>query len=421
MTPENLKEIIQAIAPSEYNSIVIDNKTVVKQYNYYLVHAFAQHVRYNTRSITAAVDDELALRIMEIANPSDESADSRYYRFDDITTVKQMEDAPRVNTEGILSSAKLKVAELKNGGREVDHHEITLLTDNGKISAIQPPFAIRSECLVKEDEETQSLIGTLTWLHPTVSEKEVNFLCCSDREGCEYVSDSDIERHYEQYYANDCNLVRMLTHYNGIDEEDYPEQLLPILDILHDKIGEENAMEEIAYCQIPCLSFTYKRMLTGETKTGILIDFSGHPKLILSSNGTNKFLTGISDRVKSISHFFGSIGKTEKYKDKKDLVRSIRLLIAIAVADNTVTDEEKQCLIHSIRGMERLTSVEQEQLLTLLESKEKSFLTDNDFQFHSQDNAHETLAQMQEIATSDGTVHENEQAIIDRMRQHIES
>ena len=96
--------------------------------------------------------------------------------------------------------------------------------------------------------------------------------------------------------------------------------------------------------------------------------------------------------------------------------RTIRLLIAIAVADGDVSEEEKQTLTLSIRDIHQLTTAEQEQLLSLLGSADSSFLTEDDFKFHSRENAEMTINRMQEIASSDGLVDVRERDIIERLR-----
>ena len=54
--------------------------------------------------------------------------------------------------------------------------------------------------------------------------------------------------------------------------------------------------------------------------------------------------------------------------------------------------------------------------MSLLGSADSSFLTDDDFKFHSRENAEMTINRMQEIASSDGLVDVRERDIIERLR-----
>ena len=86
------------------------------------------------------------------------------------------------------------------------------------------------------------------------------------------------------------------------------------------------------------------------------------------------------------------------------------------MADGNVSEEEKQTLTLSIRNIQQFSDSEQEELLTLLGKTDSGFLTDNDFAFHSRENAEMTIARMQEIASSDGMVDERERDIVERLK-----
>ena len=152
-------------------------------------------------------------------------------------------------------------------------------------------------------------------------------------------------------------------------------------------------------------------------RLGVVVDPFVNPELVLSLDSTGrKLFSGVKDSMKSINNFIGSIGKSTGFKDKEDLKRSIRLLIAIAVSDGDVSEEEKKALTLTIRKMDDLTSSEQEQMLQLLGQKDCSFLTDDDFIFHNKANAEETLGRMQDVASASDGVSDEERDIIERLR-----
>ena len=220
----------------------------------------------------------------------------------------------------------------------------------------------------------------------------------------------------ERHKGDPTQTVRMKAHYNGHDFEQYPDALRPFLDMMHDKTGEPNAIEDIYFKIITCYSFTFRNVLTGKLDTGIIVEPSADPELIIPMGKTGGIISGMKDRIKKINNFFGNIGKTDNFKDNEDLRRTIRLLIAIAVADGNVSDDEKQSLTLSIRNIDQLTNSDCDELLKLLSMNDSSFLTDDDFKFHSHENAEVTLNRMQEIATADGNVDDTERDIIERLK-----
>ena len=267
-------------------------------------------------------------------------------------------------------------------------------------------------------------MGILSYFTPEVIDKQTSILRCltGEIEGMKL----DIQ---------DGERRRMLTHINGIDSEDFDSDLLPYIDIVRDKVGEDNAIEDYFYQLIPCYTFSYRNVLTSQLHTGIL---HGHgsplrpakgnsvqgdlqsPRLILNPTTGNNLWTSMKDSMKGISHFIGSISRSNSFKDKEDLRRTLRLLIAVVVADGIVGEEEKKSLTLAIRGFDQFTSSEKEELVKTLGAKDASFLTDKDFHFNRIENARETLTRMQELAQVDNEVHKTERDIIERLATTIE-
>ena len=439
MTTEALIEKIRQLAPAEYNSIIIDNAVSIKKHIYCYTNASVQRVEYRTQRITAAIDGELSNALEQII-----ASDSRYVRLDP-RILELMKEAPEYSSESFFSSAKKKVSEIINGGREVDHHHITLTMDGDKLASRQPSFAVKSECSIVKcahcggtayvertnnngvtervmcpDCQGLGIVGTLTYFTPNVIDRQTSIVRCLGGEikGLKYDIEPDGATIADtSYKIHRGEPKRMLTHINGVDKEEFDNDLLPYLDMVRDKVGEENAIEDYYYQMIPCYTFTYRNVLTSELHTGILIDPVGQPALILNLDGTGTKLAGsVKDGFKSISSFFGSITRSSGFKDKEDLKRTLRLLIAVAVADGIVDENEKKTLTLAIRNIDQFTSSEQEELVQCLGYRDAGFLTKEDFSFHRPENARETITRMQEMAEADNNVHETEREIIEKLK-----
>lgn len=442
MTTEKLIEKIRQLATAEYNNIIIDNAVSIKKHIYCYLLASVQRVEYRTQRITAAIDGESRNALEHII-----ANESRYVKLDP-HIIELMKEAPEYSNEGFFSSAMKKVSEMINGGREVDHHHISLAMENNLLAKQQPSFAIKDECAVykcancdgtayvertNQDGVTEKvqcpecsgrgIVGVLTYFVPTVTNRQASMIRCLGGEikGLKFNTESDgATIAGTSYKIHAGELKRMLTHINGTDQENFDGDLLPYLDMVRDKVGEDNAIEDYYYKLFPCYTFTYRNVLTSEMHTGLLVDPDGNPALILNLDGSGTRLTdSVKDGFKSISNFFGSISRTKAFKDKEDLRRTMRLLIAVAVADGIVGEEEKKNLTLAIRGMEQLTTNEQEELIGRLGEKDASFLTEDDFHFHHIENAKETLTRMQELAESDNEVHETERTIIEKLKLSI--
>ncbi len=434
-----LSEMIKSLSPEAYNSIIIDNAVAIKRYNYCYINAFTQSVSHKSDKRTAAIDGTLKETLQDLATAA-ETQSQPYIPLQDRTLILLMEQAPKVSEGGFFSAARKKMSELVNGGRTVEHRHITLAESDGHIAKEQSPYAVAAECSVSVCPECKSQgtieqkdkdgvvsvvecptckgrghIGTLSYFTPVVNEKRVTIVRCLEG-SIENLKTSTLEAHK----GDDTTPVRMLTHYNGTDKETFDPYITPYLDTLRDKTGALNALEEIYYRIIPCFTFNYRNVLTGEIRMGVLVDPFVNPELVLSLDSTSrKIFSGMKNSLKNVNNFLGSIGKSTAYKDKEDLKRTIRLLIAIAVADGDVSDEEKKALTLTIRNMDNLTTSEQEQMLQLLGQKDSSFLTDSDFVFHFKPNAEETLTRMQDIAAASDGITDEERTLIERLRLSI--
>ncbi|MBQ1408697.1 MAG: hypothetical protein IIY87_02950, partial [Bacteroidales bacterium] len=301
MSPETLTEIIKQLAPADYNNIIIDNASAIKKHIYCYINAAVQRVEYHTQRLSVAINSEIKKALEEIL------ACSERYVVINPSLIELMKSAPSINTESLLTSAKKKVNELMNRGREVDHHLLTLNMEDNRLTKQQPTFAIKDECTIRQCEDSEEMVGILSYFTPEVIDKQTSILRCltGEIEGLKL----DIQ---------DGERRRMLTHINGIDSEDFDSDLLPYIDIVRDKVGEDNAIEDYFYQLIPCYTFTYRNVLTSELHTGIL---HGHGSPLrpakrnnqwdlLFSPIANNLWTSMKDSMKGFSHFIGSISRS---------------------------------------------------------------------------------------------------------------
>ena len=412
MTYEQLNEWVKRLAPEVHNSIILDSAEEPKQYNYCYIEAYGQHVEYRTTMYTVYVDEALAVRLRALL---EQVGEKPYLRIDDATLVEELSKATSYGKESLRSSAKLKLSELMNGGRTVDHHDLRLETEGTRLAAKQPRFVVGAESRLDADPDgSEKQVAHFAILEPVVTEKRTELIRCAEGE-IEGLSHDIIRRHRGN--DDERHPRRMLTHLNGEDSEQFDSALTPYLDLIPDRIAEENALEEIYFRIVPCYTFRYRNVVGDKVLTGILIDPEEAAELKLeATNLSGMILGGIGNTAKSITRLFGNLAKSEKFKETEDLLRAARLLVAVTVADGAVTEAEKQHLVESIQGLNALKESERETLVALLAKGNSDFLTDSDFHFYNKANAEATLLRMEELASSDGNVHELERDIIEKLR-----
>lgn len=431
---EKLNEMLKDLMPDESNSIIVDSASSIRRHEYCYINAYAQRTEYHSEVIAVALTKELEEQMSEALQAQNNK--EPYIRMDN-EFLEKLKAAPSISTKGLFSRIGLKMNEFINGGRDVDHHHILLIEEDDRLAKNQPIYAVKAEskmcnCLVcngtgkvgNEDKSGYLMhencpeckgsgrVGLLTCFKTTVTEKQATITRCLDNE----VNNLDIKT-VMSHKTDDETRKRMLTRYNGIEEIKYDKDIEPYLDIIHDKIGENNAIEEIHYQIIPCYSFEYHKVLSGKTYTGVVIDPMERPEIILNLDGIgSKLFGGMRDSIKGINRFLGNIAKSNTFKDSEDLRRTTRLLIAVAVADGKVTEDEKLTMTQTIRGIDTFTTGEKETLVKLLNKESGDFLTDDDYKFHSSDNAKETLKKMQDLAVADGNFDNKEREIIEKLR-----
>ena len=431
MTHNEINEFIKKSDNPAFNSIVADDSFVIRRHEYCHIEAYGERVEYKSSCRTAAIDRQTAMQLNAVAQNDSDSP----FAILDTALLDTMNNAPKASGDNLLSLARNKMHELMNGGRRVNHHSITLLTDGDKIALTQPLFAIKRQCSARicpncngsgtteksspngkseqsscQECKGRGYIGTLSYITPEVKEKRISMVCCL-KEEIDGLDNKILEKHK----ATDARPIRMLTHFNGIDKEDFDNGIVPYIDTIRDRIGEENAIEEIYYRIIPCLTFGCRNIITGETFRGVVVDSDENPEVVLLSNRSISIIKNIRKKVSDINIMFGDLNKDRNGIDKDDLRRSMRLIIAVVVADGNVSDEEKQMLRNTIDTIGLLTNKEKSELTRLLGSSNCDFLVDKDYHFKNGATALETLDKMRQLANADGEVHENESHIIKKL------
>lgn len=431
---DDIRRMIQDIAPDTYNQIIIDEAANIERHDYCYIHVESQHIECHTETRSTLCDKETERMLdAQLSIPSD----TPYTMLADNSLTERFESLPKVSTESFFAASKRRISEMVNGGRTIDRHLITLNTAAGRLTQEQPTYLVKELCSVGtctqcngkgttahtdqdnavEEEECTMCRGTgriasIAYFTPKVKEKSVTMLHCLTG-GLEGLRNSTIESHK----GDDTSTCRFSTHLNGMDNDQYDQYITPYLDHIQDKTGDDNAIVDIYYRIIPCVAFRYRNVITSKLDKGYVVDVNHEPELILADTTQRRgVLGGMKESVRSIGHFFGKMGNNSLSKDREDLMHSTRLLIAMAVADGVVNEEEKKTLTLSIRDIDSLTTAQRNELTELLGSSDSSFITDEDFNFHNRANAETTLARMEEIAHSDGTVCEAERDIMEHLR-----
>jgi len=421
------------LAPEANNQIIIDETLPLQPKEYCYIRAFAQQVTHKTDVRACVCDTALEQRLSHLLNQSD----ADYIRLDDETILETVKAAPRFVAEGVIKSTRRRMSELMNGGRVVAHADLRLHTDtDGRIVSQQPDFLVRTACHLAncpqcdgtgkvERSDNNGMtelvacpeckgtgrVAALTYFRPEVKNREVQLTVCLGG-GIDGLKEEVIEAHA----GEDTTPCRMSVHFNGTDVDHFDEYITPYLDHIHDLTGTHPELLDIYYRLVTCVGFRYRNVVTGEVLGGILIDPAHRPELILGLGADSRLMSGVKDSIKRIVNLLGSLGHSKGQRDKEDLLHTTRLLIAVAVADGIVSEEEKRLLSLSVRNIDDLTSTEQENLVTLLGTADSSFLTDADFIFHCPDNAQSTLALLQQLSEADGQLCDAERSIIERLR-----
>lgn len=432
---EQVKEIVVQLAPNVANSIIIDEAAGVKRTNYCYIDVVSKRVKYDIDKKAFHPREELAALMSTILQDNSESP---YVKMPNRDIMTQIAQSPNVS---MTNSFKNAIANIKMKN-DVEERYLELNADGPDLQDEQPLYLVKDLCSLEDcpkchgtklvqkvDKKTQETveesctecqatgkIATVGVVNIEVKERRDKLVLTND-DPIANLKDSALISHVLEHSMT---RHRTLTRFNDLNEQDYDPTMLPFVDELHQVMDGEPATEDVYYQVIPCVEFTYRDVLSGKLCKGAILDVIDDPELALSlTSGMSKMSTAMKDASKSLAGFFGKIGKTEKSKSKADLKRMTRLLIAITIADGNVEESEKHLLVNQLRDMDDFTSSEKESFSELLGQTDTSFLTDDDFQFHSPDKARETLIRMKQIAEADGTATNEELDLIARLESTL--
>ncbi|MBP5536463.1 MAG: TerB family tellurite resistance protein [Bacteroidales bacterium] len=392
---QELRETIKRYAGNKANSIILDESWGLKTTGYRYADISATRIEYTFERITFAADESTAAILSGMAQGK---AEQEPY--------PAMEEAELLRTFA---------SDHRQTMRRPDHFDPKRIHLNANDSTpldAQPLFIIPQECRLCASPEGTGNEGTVAYarVHLVKEEKQ---LMMHNYEDIIYLKPSILRRHIPT------NAVRQrtITRFASYDETFYSKAMKPYVKRLHDELGYTPDIEELYWQVIDCVAFAYHEVVSGERRYGAVVDLKGEPEVVFSLNNfADKVSDQIKDSVKLISKAIGNLASPSNRKNQADNRRTMRLLLAIAVADGEVSDDEKACLRNSLQSATALTSREKAELSELLnQGGGNNFLTDDDFNFNSPDNARSALDRMKLVASADGE-HESETAIIKQLQ-----
>lgn len=173
--------------------------------------------------------------------------------------------------------------------------------------------------------------------------------------------------------------------------------------------------EEVFYQVIPCITSSYKHVLTNTVHEFTIIDFWEKPEIIFHSE-PEQLKRSTGDAAKLIGSGFAGLFKTKGHKAKMDLRNEIILLIHLAKADGRIDDREKALLSLTISGLKDFTNAEKQKLFDVLNSPVLPDLTKGDVQFSSPGRKQEVLEKLNKMAGADGVASEAEKVLMEKIK-----
>jgi len=173
--------------------------------------------------------------------------------------------------------------------------------------------------------------------------------------------------------------------------------------------------ENMYYQMIPCISFTYKHMLTNTTHEIIIVNFWEAPEISFSDE-PEQLKQDLGSVAKSTSRLFGKLFKTKTFKTKQDRRNEIVLLIHLAKADGKIDDQEKIFLSDLIGGLKDFTNSEKQNLFDLIDAASLPQLILSDVTFSRTERSQEVLKNLKKLAAADGETSIKEEELINEIK-----
>jgi len=177
--------------------------------------------------------------------------------------------------------------------------------------------------------------------------------------------------------------------------------------------------EEIAYQVIPCVSFTFKHMLTNTEHEVSIINFWDNPEIIFHSEA-EAIKTNLKSVSKSVGKVFSKMFKTKAHKQKEDRKIEIKLMIYLAKSDGIIEEEEKIFLSDEISHLDDFTNSEKKELFNLMNLVELPELTADDIKFTDHQKGIEIIDKLTQLANSDGMFEMAEKKLIEKIKKLME-
>ncbi|MDC9724021.1 MAG: hypothetical protein PSN34_14790 [Urechidicola sp.] len=172
---------------------------------------------------------------------------------------------------------------------------------------------------------------------------------------------------------------------------------------------------KILYQIIPCISISYKHMLTNEIHTINVVDIWNNPELIFLSDA-ELTKTNIKSVGKSAGKLFSKIFKTKGHKLKEDRKIEIKLMIYLAKSDGKIEEEEKTFLASEISNLEDFTNSEKNIFFDLMNAEVLPELTKEDVTFNDTKRGKEVIVMLEKMALADGEFEPSEKELIEKLK-----
>jgi hypothetical protein len=185
---------------------------------------------------------------------------------------------------------------------------------------------------------------------------------------------------------------------------------------LHLSTFKKVATEDLYSKLLSCGCLRYTHILSQEQHEVFIVNAGDKPFLYLPTKPRDSALSNVLVNFRlQLSHLFGFLFRTKSFKDKKDGVLEIRLLLRLIRVDGNIGFSEKKLLVDKIIGLDNLTNKERRLLFDLLEIEVLPELEVADLAFSSQGKFDEVKINLERMARADGNVLDCEQELLQKI------
>ncbi len=182
-------------------------------------------------------------------------------------------------------------------------------------------------------------------------------------------------------------------------------------------LGVFTAEERVYYEVIPCIEIEYTHVLTNTIHQLSIVNIFNQPEAIFHSEPEKLSTAGmVNNSAKIAKKFITKVFNTKGYKSKEDKKNEIVLMIYLMRADGIISDEEKTYMADYIGNLDSFTNAEKQQFFDLMNIRILPELTEKDVEFSSEDKSKEVLANLKDLAKTDGEFANKEQSLIEQIK-----